>query len=106
MDAMVAIRRKLLEARRSRQEFQEAKQQYDRIREQFQTTLREWDARQWTQQSRYNARLDKGLKRVAESADKAISEALQRDKWTHGQVDDSSGAAVMIPDTFIQEKQV
>ncbi|KIM23876.1 hypothetical protein M408DRAFT_332078, partial [Serendipita vermifera MAFF 305830] len=81
-----AQERKLLEARRSKNEFDEAKREYDAARAKFFQLIDSWNVAEHQQKTNYHNRMKKGLTALKNRTDKHIADAISQTlrNWTLG----------------------
>ena len=70
--------RKLLEARRSKDEFDEAKREYDAARAKFFQLIDSWNVAEHQQRTNYHNRMKKGLAALKTRTNKHITDAIEK----------------------------
>ena len=88
-----SFRRKLLEARRTKDDYNFAKGGYDRARQQFQAVLDTWNQQENTQIEENRKLLEKGATMISQKAYKYIGQAIERtlQDWRLGAIQSEDG---------------
>ncbi|KAG8824093.1 hypothetical protein FRC19_002548 [Serendipita sp. 401] len=83
-----AQERKLLEARRSKREFDDAKREYEQARTKFVALIDSWNSTKFQLEQKYEHGLALGIKKLTEKAEGYISEAIKKtlSEWSLGTI--------------------
>ena len=104
-----SFRRKLLEARRTKDDYNFAKGRYDRARQQFQAVLDTWNQQESTQIEENRRLLEKAATMISQKAYKYIGQAIERtlQDWKLGSIQSEDGDLGRTPrGAFAGEKGV
>ena len=92
MNLISSFRRKLLEARRSRNEFEEAKKEYEEARAKFLQLIEAWDVNELAQMTSFRTRLNKGVVALKKRTDEYITSCIKStlNDWSLGSIKEST----------------
>ena len=86
-------RRKLLEARRTKNDYNSAKRSYDQAREQFQVVLDTWKSQEYMQIQENRQLLNRAFGMISKKADEFITKAIEKTlkDWNLGDIRSGDG---------------
>ena len=104
-----SFRRKLLEARRTKDDYNSAKGDYDRARKKFQAVLDAWIPQEWTQIEDHHSLLERVETMISQEAYRCIGQAIEKtlQDWRLGATPSEDGDLGCAPrGAFADEKGV